>query len=43
MVEAYLGVDEDITEEARISELIIDVQNDEVVVHFVPPKMYNLR
>lgn len=39
MVEAYLGVDEEITEGAGMSEFIIDVNGGEVVANIVPPKM----
>lgn len=38
MVEAYLAVDEEISEKAGMSECIIDVNGGEVVVGFVPPK-----
>ncbi|KAL8834149.1 MAG: hypothetical protein Q9170_003896 [Blastenia crenularia] len=39
MVEAYLGVDEEITEGVGMSEFIIDVNGGEVVANIVPPKM----
>ena len=39
MVEAYLRVDEEITEGAGMSEFIIDVNGGEVVVNIVPTKM----
>ncbi|KAL8694790.1 MAG: hypothetical protein Q9218_000636 [Villophora microphyllina] len=38
MVEAYLGVDQEITEGAGMSEFIIDVNGGEVVANIVPPK-----
>lgn len=36
MVEAYLGVDEEITEGAGMSEFIIDVNGGEVVANIIP-------
>ncbi|KAF2233612.1 P-loop containing nucleoside triphosphate hydrolase protein [Viridothelium virens] len=38
MVDAYLSVDEEITEGGGMSELIIDVNGGEAVVNIVPPK-----
>lgn len=38
MVEAYLGVDEEISEGAAMSDFIIDVNGGEVVANIVPPK-----
>ena len=37
MVDAYLGVDEEITEGAGMSEFIIDINGGEVVVNIVLP------
>ncbi|KAL8673304.1 MAG: hypothetical protein Q9168_002266 [Polycauliona sp. 1 TL-2023] len=39
MVEAYLGVDEEITEGGGMSEFIIDVNGGEVVANIIPPQM----
>ncbi len=39
MVEAYLGVDEEIAEGVGMSEFIIDVNGGEVVANIVPPKI----
>lgn len=38
LVEEYLNIDEDITENDGMSEFIIDVNGGEVVVNMVPPK-----
>ena len=38
MVEAYLGVDEEIKEGAGMSEFMIDVSGGEVIVNIVPSK-----
>ena len=38
MVEAYLSVDEEITENAGMSEFIIDAVNGEVVINIAAPK-----
>lgn len=39
MVDAYLRVDDEITEGAGLSEFIIDVNGGEIVVNIVPPKV----
>jgi hypothetical protein len=38
LVEEYLNIDEEITENGGLSEYIIDVNGGEVVVNMVPPK-----
>jgi hypothetical protein len=38
LVEEYLNVDEEISENARMSDFIIDVNGGEVVVNMVPSK-----
>lgn len=40
MVEAYLGVEEEISEGAGMSDFIIDVNGGEVVANIVPPKRF---